>query len=355
MAHAWLPSGTLQSARLAVLVVGLSSTAWAQEPAPARLTAENLGIDGTIALTRAWRFCPGDDPARAEPSFEDSVWAVADPRFPPGDMARFGWHGSGCFRRHLRIGPELWGRPLALRLEAPGSTTVFLDGRLVLELAAPASTGAPVGRGGEAWTLVVPMAPAEHLLVVRHVWTGVNVDVHGGKGRGFHLAFEQTDLAGTQREGALARERRLVAIRATLTALPLFLAALHLHLFLPLPKARENFYYALCEEVVLSGLPLGSRLAGRYEERFVALSAGDTLLLTSDGLPEQRNAADRPLGFEGAAEALRQAAGAPPGTIVERLMAAAAAWREGVEQTDDITLVAVRVEAPAAATPKRTG
>jgi sigma-B regulation protein RsbU (phosphoserine phosphatase) len=81
----------------------------------------------------------------------------------------------------------------------------------------------------------------------------------------------------------------------------------------------------------------------------VALSAGDTLLLTSDGLSEQRNAADTPLGFEGAAEALRQTAGAPPGTIVERVIAAAAAWRDHVEQTDDITLVAVRVRAPEAA------
>ena len=100
------------------------------------------------------------------------------------------------------------------------------------------------------------------------------------------------------------------------------------------------------EEVVLSGLPLGSRLTGAYEERFVPLAPGDTLLLTTDGLAELPDPAGRPLGFDGAVAALRDAAGATPEVLVERVMGAAALWRDNGDQTDDITVVAVRVCAP---------
>jgi len=100
------------------------------------------------------------------------------------------------------------------------------------------------------------------------------------------------------------------------------------------------------EEVVLSGLPLGSRLMGAYEERVVPLAPGDTLLLTTDGLSELPDPAGRPLGFDGAVAALRDAAGATPVVLVERVMGAAALWRDNGEQTDDITVVAVRVCGP---------
>ena len=257
----------------AVVLAGTDPPARAQEPAPARLTAADLTVDGTIELTRAWRFHAGDDSGWANPSFDDADWATADPRLPPGGEARDGWRGSGWFRRHIRIEPDLWGKRLVLRLEAPGSAALFIDGRLMLELTATPDPGKATGDDAvEAKTTVVPSAPREHLLAVRHVWSGGSVDIHGVKGRGFRLAFEEPDLAATQHAGELARERRLVAIRVMLTALPLFLAALHLHLFWLFPKARENLFYALWmlafAWVVVTDLSLTTSVGATW--RFVA-------------------------------------------------------------------------------------
>jgi len=97
------------------------------------------------------------------------------------------------------------------------------------------------------------------------------------------------------------------------------------------------------EELGAGGLPLGSHLDGAWEERGAALAPGDTLLFASDGLVELQDPAGAALGFEGAARALRAAAGVPAAEVVSRLSAAAAAWRGDRPQADDLTFVVVRV------------
>jgi serine phosphatase RsbU (regulator of sigma subunit) len=98
------------------------------------------------------------------------------------------------------------------------------------------------------------------------------------------------------------------------------------------------------EEIGTGSLPLGGRLAPAYEERRVALAPGDTLLLASDGFAEVLDPTGGPLGFDGASEAFRRAAGGPAQQVVDSLGAAVAAWRGEREQTDDVTFVVIRVQ-----------
>src|SRR5258708_2642513 len=70
---------------------------------------------------------------------------------------------------------------------------------------------------------------------------------------------------------------------------------------------------AQVEELGAAGLPLGSRLDAAWEERSVPLAPGDTLLLASDGFVELLDPGGTALGYDGAASALREAGGAPPG------------------------------------------
>jgi serine phosphatase RsbU (regulator of sigma subunit) len=97
------------------------------------------------------------------------------------------------------------------------------------------------------------------------------------------------------------------------------------------------------EELGAGGLPLGSGLLPSYREQHAPLAPGDTVLFATDGFPELLDPAGNVLGFEGAVEALRGAAGAPARQVVERLKATATDWRGGREQADDITFVVVRV------------
>jgi sigma-B regulation protein RsbU (phosphoserine phosphatase) len=97
------------------------------------------------------------------------------------------------------------------------------------------------------------------------------------------------------------------------------------------------------EEFGVGGLPLGGRLSPVYEERTASLAPGDTLLFATDGFHEVQNPGGEELGFERAAEALREAAGEAAGGVVKQLTATVANWRRDREQADDITFVVVRV------------
>jgi serine phosphatase RsbU (regulator of sigma subunit) len=97
------------------------------------------------------------------------------------------------------------------------------------------------------------------------------------------------------------------------------------------------------EELVSAGLPLGGGLSPAYQEHQTALAAGDTLLFATDGFAETLDPESNPLGYEGATDALRRAAGPPASEVVDRLMATAASWRREREQGDDVTFVVVRV------------
>jgi serine phosphatase RsbU (regulator of sigma subunit) len=97
------------------------------------------------------------------------------------------------------------------------------------------------------------------------------------------------------------------------------------------------------EEVVTGGLPLGSRIAGSYQEQRVALGAGDTLVFASDGLAEQMDGKAQPFGSAAVERAMQKSSGDSPRAVVERLLGAVDEWRGEREQDDDITVLGVRV------------
>jgi serine phosphatase RsbU (regulator of sigma subunit) len=99
------------------------------------------------------------------------------------------------------------------------------------------------------------------------------------------------------------------------------------------------------DELGVGGLPLGGGLARGYEEEHASLGPGDTVLFATDGFAELLDPGGAALGFDGAAQALREVAGAPAAEVVTHLRATAAAWRRDREQADDITFVVVRVQA----------
>jgi sigma-B regulation protein RsbU (phosphoserine phosphatase) len=106
------------------------------------------------------------------------------------------------------------------------------------------------------------------------------------------------------------------------------------------------------EELGAGGLPLGSRLPSRLEERRLALRSGDTLLFASDGFAELLDPEGRELGYDGVADAFRAAARtAGAREVVDRLAAAAGAFRGARPQEDDVTFFVVRVEAAGGTSP----
>ena len=95
------------------------------------------------------------------------------------------------------------------------------------------------------------------------------------------------------------------------------------------------------EEVLLPGMPLGG-LADGYGERRFAMAPGDTLLLYSDGLPEQPDSSGVPVGYEYVARAFGGLVGETPEGIAGGLAAALDALTGGEAPRDDVTLLVLR-------------
>jgi serine phosphatase RsbU (regulator of sigma subunit) len=96
------------------------------------------------------------------------------------------------------------------------------------------------------------------------------------------------------------------------------------------------------EEIALQGMPLGG-FAFDYQERRLELTAGDAILMMTDGLPELANADGDPLGYPRVRALFEELGGRPPREILAGLNRAAEAWTAGEPPKDDVTLVAIRV------------
>ena len=97
------------------------------------------------------------------------------------------------------------------------------------------------------------------------------------------------------------------------------------------------------EELGAPGLPLGTLLPPRHEERRARLEPGDTLLFASDGFAELRDETGRELGFAGAAASFERACGAgSAAAVVGALVEEVARFRGRRPQDDDITFLVVR-------------
>ncbi|MCU0290829.1 MAG: SpoIIE family protein phosphatase [Thermoanaerobaculaceae bacterium] len=103
------------------------------------------------------------------------------------------------------------------------------------------------------------------------------------------------------------------------------------------------------EELLLSSLPLGTRLPVEPAWRRLAFPPGSTLLLYSDGLTEAANAAGMALGQEGLRQIVQANAGRPAQELVTAVLEGLVAHLAGTPLTDDLTVLVVEhttVKAP---------
>ena len=98
------------------------------------------------------------------------------------------------------------------------------------------------------------------------------------------------------------------------------------------------------EEVLLKGMPLGAMKNFPYLLHEASLERGDTLLLMTDGLPEQKNAAEEMFDYERVQKAFAEVATRTPDEIIDHLAKAGEAWMGGAVQDDDVTLMVVRMK-----------
>jgi len=89
------------------------------------------------------------------------------------------------------------------------------------------------------------------------------------------------------------------------------------------------------------GIPLGMMDTATFEEESLNLSAGDTVIMYSDGVSEAMNADEDMFGEQRIAEVISSHRNASPSELIDHIVAAVKGFVSNHPQTDDITVVAL--------------
>lgn len=240
-----------------VILVALVSPVVAQAPGapvgPVAVTPAAIANYKTIQLRGAWRYHPGDDPAWADPSFDDSAWETLEsPRQLGGANTKSGWPGIGWFRLRLAVDPELAGVPIAIQLFHNGASEIYVDNRVVHSFGR-VSASEDSEQTYDPNRTPVPVVfdrPGEHMLVVRYSCA----ETADGKRTVGRVLTGNVLPAGFQ--GMLADAASATTVYgADLTVTAFFstsfigvlsaFGALHLFLYLFDRRQRANLFYSL--------------------------------------------------------------------------------------------------------------
>jgi ligand-binding sensor domain-containing protein/serine phosphatase RsbU (regulator of sigma subunit) len=106
------------------------------------------------------------------------------------------------------------------------------------------------------------------------------------------------------------------------------------------------FHFKKCdgsvEELLLEGMPLGAMKNFAYALHQTTVADGDTILMLTDGLPEQKNAGEEMFNYARVKQALAEVGTRSPEDIIAHLNRAAESWMGTTPQDDDITLLVLQ-------------
>jgi sigma-B regulation protein RsbU (phosphoserine phosphatase) len=91
-----------------------------------------------------------------------------------------------------------------------------------------------------------------------------------------------------------------------------------------------------------TGLPVGMFSREQYEVTKLRLDAGDRLFLYTDGLSEARSVSDEEYGAERLSRLVSEHHALSSESLIHTCLQEVAAFRAGVEMTDDLTIMAIR-------------
>lgn len=225
---------------LLLLVMGSRAAAAQSTQVLTDRTLETAG--GVAELYAGWRFHPGDDPAFAEPDFDDSTWPTTSSTLQAGSPYVEQWPGVGWFRKRLVVDSTLSGQRWGVQLMPFGAAELYVDGELVHRTGQVSADPAQEVRVHSDGGGPIPLPGAgEHVLAVRYSNTRAEDYLRLWYFIGFELRL------GPE---ALVLENAEKAKRHGLLAMFFFglyaaFALVHAMLYLAYRASRENLYFSL--------------------------------------------------------------------------------------------------------------
>ena len=160
------------------------------------LSSDDVGIGndmfqkayGARLLPLATRYHAGDNPAWADPAFDDQSWERGVNSWLPSDsLPRQGWPGIGWFRFRMRMDPPLRNQSLGFTIYHWGAIEVYLDGNLVYRSGKVGASRDEEAPFLDVSPFVLPLeAGREHVIALRyssaHIFDTVRARWKGGAG-----------------------------------------------------------------------------------------------------------------------------------------------------------------------------
>jgi sigma-B regulation protein RsbU (phosphoserine phosphatase) len=100
-----------------------------------------------------------------------------------------------------------------------------------------------------------------------------------------------------------------------------------------------------CAQIELPGVPLGSFSGSTYDEVSFALHPGDVFVFCTDGVFEAMNGQGQEFTAARLLEVVGRSRDLPSAGIVQSIFDAVAEWRGDAPANDDMTAVAIRINA----------
>jgi len=98
------------------------------------------------------------------------------------------------------------------------------------------------------------------------------------------------------------------------------------------------------EEIIIQGMPLGAMRNASYNVIEKEIKSGDTILLLTDGLPEQMNNNEEMFDYSRVKNHFHEIADNPPDEIISTLVKKTDDWMNGRAQDDDVTFVVIKIK-----------
>jgi hypothetical protein len=121
----------------------------AQRMADSVVYLHSLPADG-IVLDKGWKFISGDNPAYANPGYDDGAWETINPTLDIYEFPQIPTSGIVWFRLHLLTDTSL-DRQLALIIQQSGASEIYLDGQLIHRFGVLSSNPANVKAYDPLW------------------------------------------------------------------------------------------------------------------------------------------------------------------------------------------------------------
>ena len=220
--------------------------------APAPLAAQEFDLlantEPLADLSKAtWRFQAGDNPAWADPAFDDSSWPLLAADRSWNEQGFNDLDGIAWYRIRIKLSANL---PVSI---APGnildSYQLFADGRKIGHWGSIPGTPVPPPTHG-VWSMVAQAPPhSDSLLIALRVWHRRPLSKSFSLGFGGFSGDSMLigSITAVRREVSLQRDQRSVWLAASfvLPILYLLAAALSLVLFAKQPAGRSYFWFGV--------------------------------------------------------------------------------------------------------------